>query len=82
MKSKYFPNKLLVLATEILWLLHHRIEQLAYKKVNNKLDYLYKNGMFEEARILISDLETNTTTVKFDINLRIKEFNWNEKERK
>ena len=46
----------------------------------DRLDYLYNNGMFDEARNLINNVETNTTTVKFDIDLRLKEMDWNEKE--
>ena len=82
MKKKielYLPNKYLMMLVDKLYSIHSVIEQYTYKKMYDRLDYLYDNGMFKEARNLINSVEKNTTTVKFDIDLRLKEMDWNEK---
>jgi hypothetical protein len=78
--NDYLPNKFLIWITEKLFSFYSIVENYTYKKMYDRLDYLYDNGMFVSARDLINSVETNTTTVRMPIDLRLKEMDYYEKE--
>ena len=77
--KRYISNKILINLHEILVSLCNKSELFVYKKMYDRLDELYKNGEFKEAKSLIDNIKTNSVTISMDIDLRLKEYHYNKK---
>lgn len=77
--KRYISNNILINLHEILVSLCNKSELFVYKKMYDRLDELYKNGEFKEAKSLIDSIKTNSVTISMDIDLRLKEYDYNNK---